>query len=132
MIEKCFAVFKRGRTNTDDAERSGRPNSVVIPENIKKANKMVLSDRKLKLRGVADTLKISEGSVFTILHEHLSMRRLCSKRILRLFAVDQTQQRVDDSELAGPVERTDREYSNRSLTVLWPRIIIDNIDKKNI
>ena len=132
MIEKCFADFKRGRTNTDDAERSGRPNSVVIPENIKKANKMVLSDRKLKLRGVADTLKISEGSVFTILHEHLSMRRLCSKRILRLFAVDQTQQRVDDSELAGPVERTDREYSNRSLTVLWPRIIIDNIDKKNI
>src|SRR5438034_4852657 len=48
MVEKWFADFKRGRTNTDDAERSGRPNSVVVPENIKKIHKMVLADRKLK------------------------------------------------------------------------------------
>ena len=29
---------------------------------------MVLADRKLKVHEIADTLKISEGSVFTILH----------------------------------------------------------------
>ena len=29
---------------------------------------MVLADRKLKLHQISDTLKISEGSVFTILH----------------------------------------------------------------
>jgi histone-lysine N-methyltransferase SETMAR len=98
MVEKWFADFKRGRTNTDDAERSGRPNSAVVPENIKKVHKMVLADRKLKLREIADTLKISEGSVFTILHEHLSMRKLCSKWVPRLLTVDQKQQRVDDSE----------------------------------
>ena len=40
---------------------------------------MGLGDRKLKLCEIADTLNISEGSVFTILHEHLSMRKLCSK-----------------------------------------------------
>ena len=34
MVEKWFADFKRGRTNTDDAQRSGRPNSAVVPENI--------------------------------------------------------------------------------------------------
>ena len=28
--------MKRGRTSTNDAERSGRPNEAVIPENIKK------------------------------------------------------------------------------------------------
>ena len=37
---------------------------------------MVLADRKLKLREIADTLKISKGSVFTILHQHLSMRSI--------------------------------------------------------
>ena len=73
MVEKCFADFKRGRTNTDNAERSGRPNSAIVPENIKNVHKMVLVDRKLKLREIADILKISEGSIFTILHEHLSI-----------------------------------------------------------
>ena len=79
MVEKWFADFKRGRTNTHDAERSGRPNPAVVPENIKKVHKMVLVDGKSKLCEIADTLKISEGRVFTIFHEHLSMRKLCSK-----------------------------------------------------
>ena len=39
---------------------------------------MILADRNLKLRKIADTFKISEGSVFTILHEHFSIRKLCS------------------------------------------------------
>ena len=61
-----FAEFKRGRTDTDDGERS-------------KVHKLVISDRKLKLREIAETVTISEGSVFTILHEHLTMRKLFSK-----------------------------------------------------
>ena len=32
------------------------------------------------------------------LHEHLSMRKLCSKCVQRLLTVNQKQQRVDDSE----------------------------------
>ena len=55
-----YAEFKRDRTNTDNANRSGRPKSAVVPENITKVHKIVLSDRKLKLRDIADTLKISE------------------------------------------------------------------------
>ena len=95
-LDKCYSNcsietndFKRSRTNTDDAERSGHPNSAVVPENIKKAHKIVLADRKLKLRDIADTLKISEGSVFIILHEHLSMRKLFPKWVSRLLTVDQ-------------------------------------------
>ena len=74
-----YAEFKRRRTNTDDAECSGCPKSAVVPENITKVHKIFLGDRKLKLREIADTLKISEGSVFTILHESLGMRKLFSK-----------------------------------------------------
>ena len=54
--------MKRISTNTDDVERSGRPNSAVVPENIKKVHRMVLANRKWKLREKAATLKISEGS----------------------------------------------------------------------
>ena len=63
MVDKWFADFKRGRIETDDAERSGRSNSAVVPENIFwifcKIQKMFLADRKLNLREIADTLKIS-------------------------------------------------------------------------
>ena len=49
------------------------------------------------MREIADTLTISEGSVFTILHESLGMRKLLSKWVPRLLTLDQ-KQRVEDSE----------------------------------
>ena len=84
-----YAEFKRGRTNTDDPECSGRPKSAVVSENITKVHKIVLSNRKLKLHEIADTLNISEGSVFTILNKSLGMRKLFSKWIRRLLTPDQ-------------------------------------------
>ena len=38
MVEKWFTDFKRGRTNTDDADCSGPLNSTVISENLKKSS----------------------------------------------------------------------------------------------
>ena len=93
-----YAEFKRGRTNTDDAERSGSPKSAVVSEDITKVHKVVLGGHNLKLRETADTLKISEGSAFTILHESLRMRKLFSKWVPRLLTPDQKQQRVEDAE----------------------------------
>ena len=78
-VKTWYADFKRGRTDTNDAEHSGLPNSAVVLENNKKLYKLVLPDHKLKLREIAEELKISERSEFTILHEHLSIRKLCSK-----------------------------------------------------
>ena len=71
---------------------------MVNPENINKVHKLVIFERKLKLREIAETIKLSEGSVFTIMHEHLTMRKLFSKWVPYLLTVDQKQQRVDDSE----------------------------------
>ena len=97
IIIDWYAEFKWRRTNTDDDERSGRPKSAIVPENITKAHKIVLLDRKLKLREIADTLKISEGSVFTILYESLGMRKLFWEWVPRLPTPHQ-KQRVEDSE----------------------------------
>ena len=77
MIKKWYADFKCGCTDTNDAKCSGHPNSEVVPENTKKLHKLVLVDHKLKLHEIAEELMISEGSIFTILPEHLSMRKLC-------------------------------------------------------
>ena len=82
---------------THDAECSGCPDLAVVLENTKKLCKLVLVDHKLKLHEIAEELGIPESSIFTILHEQLSMRKLCSKWVLHLLTVDQ-EQRIHNSE----------------------------------
>lgn len=118
MVEKWFADFKRGRTDTNDAERSGRPNSAVTPENMKKIHKIVLADRKVKLQEIADTLKISKERVGHILHEHLGMRKMFSKWVPRVLTVDQKQQRIDDSERCLEIFKRDKkDFLRRYVTM---------------
>ena len=68
---------------------------------------MVLEGRKVKLREIADTLKISEASVFTISLENLSMRMLLLKWVPRLLTPDQ-KQLIDDSELRLELFKRDK------------------------
>ena len=70
-ICRWFSEFKQGRRNTSDATPSGRPIEASIPENIKKIHRIVLNDRKVKVRELADMLKISAERMHHILHEHL-------------------------------------------------------------
>ena len=98
MVKRWYAVFKCGRTDTNDAECSGRSNSAVVLENTKKLHKLILANHKLKMCEIAEELKISEGNIFTILREHLSIRNLCSKWVPHLLTVDQKQQCVNNSE----------------------------------
>ncbi|XP_054745939.1 histone-lysine N-methyltransferase SETMAR-like [Anastrepha obliqua] len=93
-----YAEFKRGRTDTDDIPSTGRPNDAVIPENVEKTLKIIMSDRKVKVREIADIRKISAGSVHTIIHEHLGMKKVFSKCVPCLLTPEQKQQRIDDSK----------------------------------
>ena len=49
MAKRWYADFKRSRRDRNDVERSGRPNSTVVPENTKKLHKIVLADNKLEI-----------------------------------------------------------------------------------
>ena len=52
MIKRWYADFKRNRTDTNDAECSGCPNSAVVLENTKELHKLVLANCKLKLHEI--------------------------------------------------------------------------------
>ena len=73
MVKRWYVDFKHGHTDTNDAECSDSPNSAVVPESTKKLHKLVFVDQKLKLHEIAEELKRLEGSVLTLLYEHLSM-----------------------------------------------------------
>ena len=57
----------------------------LYQKTLKKLHKLVLANRKLKLGEIAEELKISEGSVFPILHEYLSNISLCILWCVRII-----------------------------------------------
>jgi len=78
-IKKWAAQFKRGRTSLEDDPREGHPKSAITPEIIEQVHKMVLDDRRMKVREIAETIDISKERVGYILHEELDMKKLCAR-----------------------------------------------------
>lgn len=117
-IEYWFAEFRRGRTSTDDAERSGRPKEAVIPGIIQQVRRLLLNDRKVKVREIAETIGISKGSVGKILHEHLHMKKLLAIWVPHFLNIDQKEQRINDSQRCLEVyNRNPREFLRRYITM---------------
>ena len=99
MVKRWCSDFKHGCTDINDTEHSGRPNLAVSEKKKKNLHQLVLADCEFKLRVIEEQLKLSEGSVFTILHERFSMRKLCSKWVTCLLTVyPKQQQYIDNSE----------------------------------
>ena len=89
--------FKRGRTSTYDAPRSGSPIEIASPEIIDKIHDIVLTDRRVKVRELVEATGISHGIVISILHEQLGMKKL-SVRWVRLLTVDHKRDHVTISK----------------------------------
>ena len=80
-----------------DDPRSGQPSDGITPETVKSVEDLVMKDRNLSVRLIADTLGISKGSANSILNEHLGMSKVCTKWIPKTLSPHQRQDRVDIS-----------------------------------
>ena len=63
----------------EDEARSGRPLDSTDEEMCKKVRDLVYSDRQIQVEEIAQALGISHGSVSTILHDRLGMRKLTAR-----------------------------------------------------
>ena len=79
------AEFKRGRKSLGDDERSGRPKTATADDNIAKVHQMVLDDRRIKVREIAEVMKMSKERVCHILHQDLGMRKLSARWVPHLL-----------------------------------------------
>jgi len=68
------AQLKRGDFSTCDAPRPGRPKTVTTPEIIDQIHELILEDRRISAKSIAEQLGISRERVGSIIHEDLDMR----------------------------------------------------------
>lgn len=90
--------FKRGRTRTFDAPRSGRPIVATTEEIIDKIHGIVMNDRRVRMVEIARAIGISIEQVHKILHEDLGMKTLSARWVPRLLTVDQKRTRKNISQ----------------------------------
>ena len=72
----CNALTSKN-TNFYWFDNQGRPKSVVVSETIDAAHQLILQDRHVTYRGIETTLGISGTNIHLILHEHLTVKKIC-------------------------------------------------------
>ncbi|XP_067135376.1 histone-lysine N-methyltransferase SETMAR-like [Centruroides vittatus] len=110
--------FKCGRTSTKDEHCSGRPVEVTTSEMIDKIHDMILSDRRIKVREIVEATGISQGTIFSILHEKLGVKKISARWVPRLLSVENKRNHVVDSEaILALFCRNPDEFLRRYITV---------------
>ena len=90
-VYRWYKMFSEGREDVNDEERVGRPSMSTTEENIDEVKKIVLVNRRITVREVADDLNISIGSCHSIFTNHLGMTPVAAKFVPKLFNFDQKQ-----------------------------------------
>jgi len=68
--------FKRGDFSTCVAPRPRRPKTVTTPEIFYQIHELILKDRRISVKSIAEQLGISRERVGSIIHEDFDMRKL--------------------------------------------------------
>ena len=76
-------MFRNGRTDVHDAERSGRP-SVITDALKRKVNHIIRENRHFTISEVYEhCLEVSRTVVYEIVTEHLQYRKISARWVLR-------------------------------------------------
>ena len=78
-VYRWYGEFNRGRCSLEDEFREDRPKSVVVMETVDAMRQLILQDRHVTYRAIETTLGISRTSIHSILHEHLTVKKICSR-----------------------------------------------------
>ena len=87
-----MAQFKHGDFCTCNAPHPGRPNSVTTPEIVDQIHELILEDRRILAKSIAEQLGISREWVGCIIHEDLDMWKLSTKWVLKCLNAGQKRQ----------------------------------------
>ena len=109
--------FKRSRTSLEDEARSGHPLDATDKEMCKKVRDLVYSDRRIQVEEIAQALGISHGSVSTILHDCLGMRKLTACLVPKSLTDEQMATRASVCSVLLKCFRSKDDFLLRLVTV---------------
>ncbi|KYN43894.1 hypothetical protein ALC56_01629 [Trachymyrmex septentrionalis] len=115
-VYRWYKMFSEGREDVNDEERAGRPSTSTTDENIDEVKKIVLANRRITVREVAEDLNISIGSCHSIFTNDLGMRRVAAKFVPKLLNFDQKQHRINIAKELLDSVRDDPNLLQRVIT----------------
>ena len=83
------AQFKHGDFSTCDAPRPGGPKTVTIPEITDQIHELILEDRRISSKSIAEQPGISRERVGSITHEDLDTWKLSAMWVPKCLNADQ-------------------------------------------
>ena len=90
-----MAEFKNPERVFEDAPRMGRPSTITANENIEAVEQIVMRDRQISFRRLAEELAIPKTTIYEIINNHRGMKKVCTWWILKLLTSIQRPVRVD-------------------------------------
>ena len=91
--------FKEARESVRDDERCARSKKVNTPELIGQIKNFMDKDRHVSIETISAQFDVSVGTVHTIIHEELKMRKICAKFVTRMLRENQKERRHDSREM---------------------------------
>ena len=84
QVYRWCSLFQGGRTSLEDEVRSGRPS--IQETNASQVDLLIQSDRRLKVREIAEKLDLSKDTVYRIAHDMLGYRKVSARWVPKMQA----------------------------------------------
>ena len=115
-LHKWYSRYENGYESVMDDQRSGRPTSITS-QKVQEIKELLDKDRRITVREVSQRIDCSVGTVHTIIHENLNMRRLCARWIPKMLSECQKAQRVESCKrFVQRFEREGEDFLSRIVT----------------
>ena len=74
-----MAEFKDPERGFEDALRMGRPSTITADEDIQAVERIVMRDREISIRRLAEELAIPKTTIHEIMNNHMGMKKVCTQ-----------------------------------------------------
>ena len=92
---KWMAEFKDPEHAFEDAPRMGHPSIITADENIEAVERIVMRDRQISIRHVAEELAKAKTTIHEIMNNQMGMKKVCTRWVPKLLTPIQRVNRVD-------------------------------------
>ena len=93
-VAKRVAEFKDPEHSFEDAPRMGRSSTITVDENVEAVGRIVMRDRQISIRRLAERLVIPKITIHEIMNNHMGMKKVCTQWLHEIVDTNSTCQFV--------------------------------------